>query len=322
MSVICVENINKEFRRYVKQNSIVDNLFNRKYETKIAVKNMSFEIEKGECVAILGQNGAGKTTTMKILSGLLLPTNGKVEVLGFTPFEKKKAYKKNMTLLLGQKQQLWWDVSAQDNYHLIKDIYELSELEYNTNLQELIEMLDMKDIINNPIRTLSLGERMKCELAGALLHKPQVLFLDEPTIGLDLIAQNDVRKFIKRYSKENNATVVLTSHNMDDVEAVCERTIFIDQGKKYYDGTLNEFVKEYATDCVLNIECIRDILNFEWNRYGKVIKKEENKILLRVPKSERQTIRNKLERAIEGCNIMYEDLDASEIVRDFYERDK
>lgn len=322
MSVIYFENVNKVYKRYVKQDRIIDNFFRRKYEDKVAVKDVSFEIMTAECVAVIGQNGAGKTTIMKMLSGLLLPSGGKIEVLGFTPFEKKKEYKKNIALVLGQKQQLWWDVSAADNYILLRDIYELRNEEYKRNLEELIEMLNMKEIINSPIRTLSLGERMKCELAGALLHKPKVLYLDEPTIGLDLIAQNNVRKFVKDYSKKNSATVVLTSHNMDDIEAVCNRTIFIDQGKKYYDGTLSNFISEYGEDGVLNVEFIGDTKTIHWEKYGLVIKKEKNAIRLRIPKESKQMIRDELEKIQGVVNITFGELEAGEIVRDFYERDK
>lgn len=322
MGAIYLENVNKVYKRYIKQDKIFDNFFRRKYENKVAVNDMSLEIQSGECIAIIGQNGAGKTTIMKMLSGLLLPSSGKIEVFGFTPFEKKKEYKKNIALLLGQKQQLWWDISAADNFVLLRDIYELRNEEYKRNLRELIEMLNMEEIINSPIRTLSLGERMKCELAGALLHRPKVLFLDEPTIGLDLIAQNEVRKFVKEYSENNGATVILTSHNMDDIEAVCKRTIFIEQGKKYYDGTLTDFISEYGEDGVLNVEYVGDSQHIDWERHGLVMKKERNAVRIRIPKKEKQKIRDEIERIPGVVNITFDELDAGEIVRDFYERDK
>ena len=243
MVAISVNRVTKTFKRYEKQERILDNFFHRKYLEKVAVDNVSFQINKGECVAVIGQNGAGKTTMMKLMSGLLLPTTGKIEVLNYNPFKKEKAYKKSITLLLGQKQQLWWDVSAKDNYLLLKDIYELRDKEYEKNLSELVEMIGAEDILQSPVRTLSLGERMKCELIGSLLYKPEILFLDEPTIGMDLIAQKEVREFIKNYSINNKATVILTSHNMGDIEAVCERAIFMDKGKIYYDGNRSDEIQ-------------------------------------------------------------------------------
>lgn len=322
MNAINVENVNKIFQRYVKQDGILKNFFHRQYEEKTAIHDMSFQIQKGECVAIIGQNGAGKTTLMKLLSGLLLPTTGRVEVLGYVPFKKEKEYKKKITLLLGQKQQLWWDISAQDNFVLLKDIYELEDEEYKRNLDELITMLEIEKIINNPIRTLSLGERMKCELAGSLLHKPSVLFLDEPTIGLDLIAQNDVRKFIKNYSETNQATVLLTSHNMDDIEEVCKRTIFIENGKKYYDGTLSDFIVQYGEDGILNVEYMGNIDEIEWEKYGEVIKKENNLIKIRISKRDKNQIRQEIINISGVIHITFSELEAEEIVREFYKKER
>ena len=322
MNAIYVENVNKTFKRYVKQEGILKNFFHRQYEEKTAIFDMSFQIKQGECVAMIGQNGAGKTTLMKLLSGLLLPTTGKIEVLGYDPFKKEKEYKKKITLLLGQKQQLWWDISAQDNFILLRDIYELDQEDYKRNLDELIDMLDIGNVINNPVRTLSLGERMKCELAGSLLHKPSVLFLDEPTIGLDLIAQNDVRKFIKTYSERNQATVLLTSHNMDDIEEVCKRSIFIEKGKKYYDGTLSDFIVKYGKDGIFNIEYMGDIHTIKWEQYGEVIKKENNLIKIRIPKEKKEKIRQEIIK-IEGVtHITFSELEVEEIVKEFYKKER
>lgn len=322
MSAIYVNKVSKTFKRYEKQEKLIDNFFHRKYEEKTAVDGISFEVGSGECVAIIGQNGAGKTTLMKMMAGLLLPTSGDIKVLDYIPFKKEKEYKKSISLLLGQKQQLWWDVSAKDNLVLLKDIYELSNAQYEKNLGELVEMLDMKDILNNPIRTLSLGERMKCELAGALLHKPQVLFLDEPTIGLDLIAQNEVRKFIKNYSEVNKATVILTSHNMGDIEAVCKRSIFIDHGKMYYDGALSNFISEHGKDVIVTIDLLEKMSHINWEIYGDIVSSDPNYVKIRVPKNEATSVRHKITDIQGVINVSFRELGAEEIVRDFYEKEK
>ena len=322
MVAISVNQVTKTFKRYEKQERILDNFFHRKYLEKVAVDNVSFQINKGECVAVIGQNGAGKTTMMKLMSGLLLPTTGKIEVLNYNPFKKEKAYKKSITLLLGQKQQLWWDVSAKDNYLLLKDIYELRDKDYEKNLSELVEMIGAEDILQSPVRTLSLGERMKCELIGSLLYKPEILFLDEPTIGMDLIAQKEVREFIKNYSINNKATVILTSHNMGDIEAVCERAIFMDKGKIYYDGKFSEFVKEHGKDVLVSIEKRSENENILWSEYGEVLENSEGLVKLRVAKDDITILRHKLADNEYINNIMISEVGAEDIVRDFYKMEK
>lgn len=318
MSVITMTNVSKEFKRYVKQENILHNFFSREYELKSAVSDISLSVDRGEIVALLGRNGAGKTTTMKLLSGLIVPSSGKINVLGYTPFDKKKEYKKNIALLLGQKQQLWWDIPAYDNYKLLRDIYEINEDKFRQNLNEMVEMLEIEKVINSPIRTLSLGERMKCELVASLLHDPKVLFLDEPTIGLDLVAQRKVRDFLKRYSNSHNATVIITSHNMEDIEELCNRTIFIDEGKKYFDGTLNDFVQRYGKDCILNIEFdgLREKVSL--NKYGVLVKDEGNLVKLRVPKELSSMVRQNIKKIDNVVSVIQEELDASEIVRNFF----
>lgn len=322
MNAIYVNKVSKTFKRYEKQEKLIDNFFHRNYDEKTAVDGISFDVGSGECVAMIGQNGAGKTTLMKMMSGLLLPTSGDIKVLDYIPFKKEKEYKKSISLLLGQKQQLWWDVSAKDNLELLKDIYELTNDEYEKNIGELVEMLDMKDILNHPIRTLSLGERMKCELAGALLHKPKVLFFDEPTIGLDLIAQNEVRKFIKNYSEVNKATVILTSHNMGDIEAVCNRSIFIDHGKMYYDGALSDFISEHGKDVIVTIDLLEKMSHMNWEQYGDMVSSGPNCVKIRIPKNKATSVRHEIMDMGGVINVSFRELGAEEIVRDFYEKDK
>ncbi|CCF16375.1 ABC transporter family protein [Brevibacillus laterosporus GI-9] len=218
----------------------IKNLFHREKLVKEAVQKISFDIDEGEMMAFLGPNGAGKTTTLKILSGILHPTSGEATVMGYVPWERKKEFKMKFSIVMGQKSQLWWDLPANESLFLNKFIYEVEDREYQKTLEELTELLDVKDILDVQVRRLSLGERMKLELVAALIHRPKVIFLDEPTIGLDLISQKSIRKFLKYYNEETKATIILTTHYMKDVEDLCKRAIIINQGKIVYDGNLNK----------------------------------------------------------------------------------
>src|SRR6266550_4753838 len=229
--VISVSQLSKYYQVHQKEPGVLGSLkalVNRKTYTAKAVDDISFTINEGELIGFIGPNGAGKTTTLKCLSGLLYPTSGKVSVLGFTPFERKYAYLKQISLVMGQKNQLWWDLPAVDSFLLNKEIYEIPDIQYKKTLGELTELLDVKDVLQVQVRKLSLGQRMKCELIAALIHNPKVLFLDEPTIGLDVIMQQKLRDFVKAYNERYNATILLTSHYMKDVEQLCERVIIID----------------------------------------------------------------------------------------------
>ncbi len=249
MSVISVSNLSKHYEIHKKEPGIagsLKSLFARKYETIKAVENISFEINEGELVGFIGPNGAGKTTTLKCLSGLLYPTKGRISVLGLTPFDRKKEFLKQISLIMGQKNQLWWDLPAIDTFLLNKEIYEIPNNQYKKILDELSILLEVTDLIKVPVKKLSLGERMKMELIAALLHSPKVLFLDEPTIGLDVVMQKKLREFIREYNKRYKATIILTSHYMGDVEELCKRVIVINSGKIIFDGTISNLVKQYA----------------------------------------------------------------------------
>lgn len=244
-----VKTLSKTFKVHKKEPGLKGSLkalVKRKYKNVEAVKNVSFNIEQGELVGFIGPNGAGKTTTLKMLSGLLFPTNGSAKVLGYTPNDRKNKFLKQISLVMGQKNQLWWDLPAIETFNLNKEIYEVPTEKYKKVLDELVEMLDVGDIIHQQVRKLSLGQRMKCELIASLIHTPKVLFLDEPTIGLDVVMQKRVREFIKGYNKKYNATVILTSHYMDDVKEICNRVIMINEGSLMYDGQLNELIRKYA----------------------------------------------------------------------------
>lgn len=246
---IKVNNLSKEYSVYKKEPGITGSLksiFTRKYETVKAVEGISFEIEEGELIGFIGPNGAGKTTTLKCLSGLLYPTSGTIEVLGFKPQDRKYDFLKQIGLIMGQKNQLWWDLPAVDSFILQKEIYELSDTNYKKTLSDLLDLLDGNDIYKTPVKKLSLGQRMKMEIVAVLLHSPKVLFLDEPTIGLDVLMQQSLREFLREYNKKYNATVLLTSHYMKDVEELCKRVIVINHGQILYDGLLSNLVKKYS----------------------------------------------------------------------------
>ena len=248
MSFIEVKHINKTFKVPVKSKgrfSTLKAFFNRKYNYIKAIDDISFSIKKGEIIGYIGPNGAGKSTTIKILSGILTPDNGEVVIDKMTPWKDRKKYVSKIGVVFGQRSQLWWDIPAIDSFNLLKDIYKLDDKEYQKTLNELIELLNLKDIINIPVRNLSLGNRMKCEIAASLIHKPKILFLDEPTIGLDAISKKVVREFIKKINKQNKVTVILTTHDMADIEALAKRIILIGKGKLLYDGSLNLLKKKY-----------------------------------------------------------------------------
>ena len=248
MSFIEVKHINKTFKVSKKTNErfgTLKNFINRKYEYIKAIQDISFSINKGEIVGYIGPNGAGKSTTIKILSGILVPDSGKVSIGKMVPWDDRKKYVANIGVVFGQRSQLWWDIPAIDSFNLLKDIYNVPNDEYNETLKELIDLLNLKDIINVPVRQLSLGNRMKCEIAASLIHKPKVLFLDEPTIGLDAVSKTIVRDFIKKINKQNKVTVILTTHDMADIEALAKRIILIGKGEILYDGTLAKLKRKY-----------------------------------------------------------------------------
>lgn len=253
---IFVEDLSKTYQVHKKTPGLAGSLkgiFHREYDEVRAVKQVSFLIEEGELVGFIGPNGAGKTTTLKILSGLLHPTGGRVQVLGFDPWKRDYDFLTQISLVMGQKNQLWWDLPAQESFELTKDIYGIPEKKYKETMHALVEMLDLKDVLNIQVRKLSLGQRMKAELVAALIHRPKVLFLDEPTIGLDVVMQQAMRDFIKNYNKEFGGSIILTSHYMEDVKELCKRVIIIDQGSILYDGLLGDVIKKFSRHKVIEV---------------------------------------------------------------------
>lgn len=257
MSLIRVDHLTKEFKRQTRTEGIggaIKDLFNRKYTTKTAVDRISFEIEKGEVVGYIGPNGAGKSTTIKMLSGILVPSGGIVEVAGVVPHKNRKEYTRNIGVVFGQRTQLWWDIPVSESFRLMKYMYKISDEQYKTNMELFSDILDIQSFINTPVRQLSLGQRMRADLCAALLHNPDILYLDEPTIGLDVVVKESIREFIKQINKERRTTVILTTHDMSDIEKLCSRVIVIDQGKIMYDGGLNHLKRIYGSGETMVVE--------------------------------------------------------------------
>jgi len=254
--MIKVENLSKSFKIYESSKGFkgaVKNLFVRKHYEKQVLHNINIEVEEGKIVGLLGPNGAGKTTILKILTGLLRPTEGTVTVNGHNPFNRSREFLKEITLVMGQKNQLWWDLSAHESFLLQKSIYEIGDDKFNTNLSKLTELFNVKDLINIQVRKLSLGERMKMEIINALLYDPKIIFLDEPTIGLDFEAQKNIRNFIKRYNHEYKATIILTSHYLNDIESVCHDLIVINKGKKIINESFDDVFSQFANQKIIKL---------------------------------------------------------------------
>ena len=270
-NIIEVKNIKRYYKIAKKEKGLsasLKSLFHRKYEIKKAVDDISFDIKKGEITGFIGKNGAGKSTTIKMLSGILYPDSGTVKIDGYIPYKQRKQYVKNIGVVFGQKSQLHWDLPLIESFELMKYIYKIPKKVYEKNLEKFVELLDMKDFINQPVRQLSLGQRMRGDIVAALLHSPKLVFLDEPTIGLDVVAKEKIREFIKYMNQNEQTTIIFTTHDMQDIEKVCDRLIIIDQGKKVYDGTIAEIKNKYSN--IKNIEVMyedgtKEIKTFDIN---------------------------------------------------------
>jgi len=268
--LIKVNGISKSFKvakRTSGVRSAVKALFRREYTEVAALQNISFSIEPGEIVGYIGPNGAGKSTTIKVMSGILVPDQGTCSIMGYTPWLDRVAYVKNIGVVFGQRSQLWWDVPVIDSFDLLRDIYNVPEAEYQSNLKLLTETLDLEDIIRTPVRQLSLGQRMRCEIAASLLHSPSILFLDEPTIGLDAVSKIAVRQFITRINKEKGVTIILTTHDMNDIEALAQRILLIGKGRLLYDGDINTLRERYVEDSAFNSPSIEEIIVRMYKEY-------------------------------------------------------
>src|SRR5690242_13906266 len=287
-AAITATGLSKSFQVKVRDSGLagaLGALFRPKYRDVHAVRDVGFSIEQGEIVAFLGPNGAGKTTTLKMLSGLLYPTKGKVQVVGFDPWTGGSEFKRRITLVLGQRQQVVQDLPAIETFVLNRDIYDIADADYAQRLDELTQLLDLGAILDKPVRQLSLGERMKCELAAALLHRPSVLFLDEPTLGVDVTMQGRIRQFVERYNRQHGATVLLTSHYMADVTALCRRVIVIHHGSLLYGGDLTALTDRIAPFKLIEIDLEDSESAERAGRYAEVVERQDSKVKLRIPRA-------------------------------------
>ena len=281
-----------------------------------AVDGISFDVTPGEIVGFLGPNGAGKTTTLKMLAGLLYPSDGTVSVLGHSPSRREKAFLRRITLVMGQRNQLWWDIPAIDSFELNRAIYRVPVDEYRRTLNELTELLDLGALLGKPVRTLSLGERMKCEVAAALLHRPSVLFLDEPTIGLDVTMQRRIRLFVQEYNRRHAATVLLSSHYMADVEALCRRVIVIHHGRLLFDGDLSELVRRFSPHRTIVVDL--DGVAADLSRYGEVVQREDGQMALRVAKAETAAVTARLLADLPIADLTVEDAPIEDVIEQVF----
>ncbi len=294
----------------------LESLVRRRSENVVAVDRLTFEVMPGEIVGFLGPNGAGKTTTLKMLSGLLYPTSGEVSVLGYVPWRREKDYLRQITLIMGQRNQLVWDIPAIDSFELNRAIYRIPQEQYRRTLHELTELLELEPLLGKPVRNLSLGERMKCEVAAALLHSPRVLFLDEPTIGLDVTMQRRIRAFIAEYNQRHHASVLLTSHYMADVEALCKRVIVIHHGKLLFDGELSALVQRFSPHKTITVQledCLADLA-----AYGHVVSCEDGYVTLRVPKAETARVTERLLADLPVIDLTVEDPPIEEVIEQVF----
>jgi ABC-2 type transport system ATP-binding protein len=315
---IVVSSLSRAFRTYRKAPGFLGalkGLIHREFDTTWAVRHLSFEVAEGEMVGFLGSNGAGKTTTLKMLSGLLHPTSGDARVLGYRPWERINAYRRQFALLLGQKNQLWWDLPARDSLELNAKIYRLPRRQFVRTVEELASMLSVRDQLGVMVRELSLGERMKMELIAALLHQPRVLFLDEPTIGLDVISQKTVREFLREYNRLHRTTILLTSHDMADVEALCRRVIIIEHGRRFFDGALGDLIAQYADVRIIQIETAANEAALWRHRGWTPTAGAGNGVEMRVPRADVVPACRRLMEHAGVVDIRIKDLPVDEVVR-------
>jgi ABC-2 type transport system ATP-binding protein len=315
--IINLDNLTKAYKVKDKKGGIRDILF-PKYQDVFAVKDISFSIEKGESVALVGPNGAGKTTIMKMLSGLLFPTGGAVSVLEFNPFDKEKEFLKKIGLVMGNKSGLAWDLTPSQNFQLFRQLYRIPEEKFKKRLKDLTEMLSVDKHIDKPVRKLSLGERMKLELVASILHDPDVLFLDEPTIGLDILSKQKIRNFLREIQRESEVTIILTSHDMDDVERVTDRVIIINEGTKVFDDSMEALLGRYKSKKYLTLLFTEKVDQKEIAKYGKIIEKKSLSYTLEIAaKDQPQTITELMQKfPVDDIDIIHVPLE--EIIGDMF----
>lgn len=288
-----------------------------KVEVK-AVQAIDLQIGQGELVGFLGPNGAGKTTTLKMLSGILYPTSGEAKVLGFSPQQRKPEMLRQISLVMGNKMQLWWDLPAWDSFVVLKELYEVSDEQFKRRSDHLISILDLGDKINTQVRKLSLGERMKCELVAALLHSPRVIFLDEPTIGLDVVSQKRIREFLKQLHKEDNCTIILTSHYMQDVQELCDRVVVIDHGQLVFEGQLDELSNRYSDTRRIRLAFSTEVTRDDLEKYGTVIESEPLLATFEVPRLETTQATARMLQHLPVSDVAIQEVDIEDVIRHLF----
>jgi ABC-2 type transport system ATP-binding protein len=321
MPIIEVKELTRSFKTQHKEPGLwnsVKGLIHPVYEEVQAVKNISFQIEKGELVGFLGPNGAGKTTTLKMLSGLLYPTSGTAHVLNHIPWERKDSYRRQFSLVMGQKNQLWWDLPAMESLLLNKEVYSVPDAKFKAMVDELVSLLDVAHKLHVPVRELSLGERMKLELIAALLFSPSVIFLDEPTIGLDVISQKKVRDFVRYYNDREKATIILTSHYMSDIEELCERVIIIDHGVLLYDGNLKGILEKFANYKIMTLISESAIKEEDITKYGELVSNLNNKTVFKVKRNMVAQASGDLLNQYQIKDLSIEEVPIEDVVRDIF----
>jgi len=294
-------------------------LFSRDRTAIEAVKGIDLEVAQGEIVGFLGPNGAGKTTTIKMLTGILNPTSGTAQVLGYRPFERRPDLLRQIALVMGNKAQLWWDLPAWESFVVLREVYDVDPRKFKTRVDTLIELLDLKDKVHTQVRRLSLGERMKCELVAALLHAPRVLFLDEPTIGLDVVSQKRIRDFLRQVNREEQCSIVLTSHYMQDVLELCERVVVIDHGSKVFDGTLSSLTGDYSDTRRLRLSLDETVDPARFAEYGEVVEFEANTVVLAIPRDQTAARTGEILQAFPVNDIAVEEVSVDEVIRHLFE---
>ena len=321
---IVATDLRREFTTHLKEPGFagaLKGLFKREYQTKVAVDSLNFTICKGEFVGFLGPNGAGKTTTLKMLSGVLHPSSGEARVLGYLPWKREAEFQRRFSLVLGQKNQLWWDLPAYDSFELNQEIYNIPRATFEAKVKELGELLDIAKLLKQPVRKLSLGERMKCELAASLLHSPEVLFLDEPTIGLDLISQSRIREFLREYNARTGLTVILTSHYMADIEALCRRVMVINGGQAVFDGPLSELTERFAPlrRIGLTLKTPPDEAQLQLAReLGEQVQHEGARLSLSVPREQVPMRVNRLLASLPVLDMSVAEVEIESVIREMF----
>ncbi len=324
MAIIEIEKLSKSYRVYQKQEgllSAVRGLFHRQYRQVDAVRSIDLRVEQGEFVAFLGPNGAGKTTTLKLLSGVIYPTSGTARVMGHVPWLRDNDYRRRFALVMGQKNQLWWDLPAQESFRLHEKIYQIEASEFKRALNELADLLEVQKLLGRPVRELSLGERMKMELIAALLHSPEVLFLDEPTIGLDVVAQHNIQQFLRYYQEQRKTTILLTSHYMKDIAALCQRVVVITDGAIKFDGSLAGIIDSFSGSKILKLQLSDGQTAEGLERFAEVTSVVLPKVTLRCARTEIPKMLAAILQHYQVDDVAVEDPPLEEVIAALYKKD-